>query len=166
MDGWFNYFLGLSAANRRSIFCSTKETSEKIKAKNKLTMLQARSSTFMLFSLIVLFREMGHVWIEEVKKLAYWQYINFKQQGRSKMDICLGLYSGIASAMLSHVRRYSGGIRRGQSDPWQGVNTSDLAISLPTRADTSILCCGYIICIYYVQEICGAGSRHCSTWKK
>ncbi|XP_047060010.1 uncharacterized protein LOC124666723 isoform X4 [Lolium rigidum] len=93
----------------------------------------------------VLFREMGHVWIEEVKKLAYWQYINFKQQGRSKMDIRLGLYSGIASAMLSHARRYTGGIHRGQSDPWQGVNTSDLAISLPSRADTSILCCGYII---------------------
>jgi hypothetical protein len=64
-----------AAANRQSIFCSTKETSEKIKvrldhlftagaifyifvlipvsllqAKNKLTMLQARSSTFMVFT--------------------------------------------------------------------------------------------------------------------
>ncbi|XP_047060008.1 uncharacterized protein LOC124666723 isoform X2 [Lolium rigidum] len=146
-------FLSCQPLTDEVYFASTKETSEKIKAKNKVTMLQAknkvtmlqaRSSIFMIFSLIVLFREMGHVWIEEVKKLAYWQYINFKQQGRSKMDIRLGLYSGIASAMLSHARRYTGGIHRGQSDPWQGVNTSDLAISLPSR-DTSILCCGYII---------------------
>lgn len=53
-------------------------------------------------------------------------------------DIRLGLYSEIASAMLSHGRRYSGGIRHGQSDPWQCVNTSDLAISLPSRGKQGI----------------------------
>ncbi|XP_071676075.1 uncharacterized protein [Lolium perenne] len=59
--------------------------------------------------------------------------------------------------MLSHSRRYSDGIRRGQSDPWQGVNTSDLAISLPSRGKEQLMHKRYfyfVLRLYYMYILC------------